>query len=406
MPDQLFIRCTATMPNEVEWLLMSDGHLSQGPQRSPLADVPRLLGKGQTIVLVPSEQLCLYRAKVPPASAARLLKAIPYALEDQLAEDIATLHFALGPITKGADIPVAVVKKSLMDDWIQHFQKAQLYVDALVPDVLGLPWQVGQWTVLLTETLAYVRTGPCDGFAVDRDVLPTMLEVCLEEANDSKPDVIKIYCSQNEPLLAELNQLQHISIEPQPLAIAAFIFLAQHLNATPPLNLLQEEYRADRELTVIKKYWFIAGGIAALWLLLNLSFTLTEFFYWHHKNSTLTHQVSSIYYQNFPHATSIEDPKLRMQREIDRLENNIAGGDFLSLLGMVGTTLRTIPTQQLQMTGMAFVDGALSLQLQANNFATLQTLAQKLQAQGLIVSQDSAVSNRQGVQARVTVKRE
>jgi general secretion pathway protein L len=280
-----------------------------------------------------------------------------------------------------------------------------LFIDTLLPDVLALPWQEGSWTVLISEHLAYVRTGTCDGFACDLDMLLTLLELGLEESEAQKPEKLNVYSEQTSTHLIELEKLSNIIINTQILDMPAFVFLAENLSGKPALNLLQGDYQANRELAEIKKRWLLAGGIAAAWLFVSASFAMTQFFYWEHKNNQLTHQIKTIYQKNFPQATTFDDPRLRIQNELQALQNQASGGHFLSLLGSVGEVLHSLAATSMQHKGLTFSTGSLVLELQVNNFAALQNLTGLLQQKGLTVKQDSATTNAQGVQAHLTITR-
>ena len=48
------------------------------------------------IVIVPSEDVLVTTVTLPKMNRSRLLQAIPYALEEQVIEDVDTMHFAAG----------------------------------------------------------------------------------------------------------------------------------------------------------------------------------------------------------------------------------------------------------------------------------------------------------------------
>ncbi len=404
MPELLILRFFEQSNNEVEWLILSETGLTQGPNITSLSEIPKPEGSASNIALVPTQQLSLHRAKIPPSSPTRMLQAIPFALEDQLMDDVSEVHFALGPIVRGMDLPVIVVKKNLMDQWTAALNQAGLQVDRLVPDLFALPWQMDQWTLLLMDETALVRTGEFDGFSADLSSLPALLQISLDELEEFKPTLFQIYSRVDHPSLPELQHFQTISIEHIPLTVEPFVFLAEQIKLKTPFNLLQGDYQADRSLDIVISHWKIAGLVAATWLGIAILLTVTQLFYWGHKSDSIHKQITTIYHTAFPTSKLSDNPKSQMQHEIDRLQKDAAGGDFLSLLGVVGQVLNTIPSTQMQLTGFTFQNDQLVLEVQVHDFSVLQNLAQALQTKGLIVEQNSATTNAQGVLARLTIK--
>ena len=100
--------------------------------------------------MVPGTQVLLAEPQLPPGTGARLARAVPFALEDQLSEDIGQLHFALGQRGDGAGIPVAVVSRALLDSWLSVLSAAGIHPDAMFTDASLLPANPGN-TVLWLE---------------------------------------------------------------------------------------------------------------------------------------------------------------------------------------------------------------------------------------------------------------
>lgn len=93
--------------------------------------------------------------------------ALPFAVEDQLADPIADLHFALGTELSPRRHLVGVVRKSRMDAWQALLAEAGLDASILVPDALTLPLpEAGAWAVRVEGDRALARTDQGAGFAL------------------------------------------------------------------------------------------------------------------------------------------------------------------------------------------------------------------------------------------------
>ena len=55
---------------------------------------------------------------------AKLAAALPFALEEFLADDVDELHFAPGTRRSNGRVPVCVVNRQLMSDWLSRIDPA------------------------------------------------------------------------------------------------------------------------------------------------------------------------------------------------------------------------------------------------------------------------------------------
>ena len=109
-------------------------------------------------VLVPGTDVLLAEPDVPVKAGAKLPQLVPYALEEQLADDIDDLHFAIGKRTGDSHrVPVAVVTRALLDEWLATLRGAGLEPEALYADSELLPQNPGQAVALLEEDAVFVR---------------------------------------------------------------------------------------------------------------------------------------------------------------------------------------------------------------------------------------------------------
>ncbi len=129
---------------------------------------------GPATVLVPTEGVLLLAVDLPVAGRAKRLAALPFAVEDRIAEPVENVHLALGAELAPKRFLVGVARHDRMAEWISHSEAAGLGDAALVPDALALPIPVeGEWSVDLGTTRAVVRAGDGSGFAIPAPMLET-----------------------------------------------------------------------------------------------------------------------------------------------------------------------------------------------------------------------------------------
>ena len=118
MADWLLIRLAHGPEASASWVVIDARGVPAGiAQSGPLMlAAPRTAGR-RVCVLVPGADVLLAEPEVPARAGAKLQQLVPYALEEQLADDIDDLHFAIGKrATESSRTPVAVVARALMNE--------------------------------------------------------------------------------------------------------------------------------------------------------------------------------------------------------------------------------------------------------------------------------------------------
>lgn len=122
---------------------------------------------GPATILVPSESVLLLRVELPLASRAKRIEALPFAIEDRIADPIESVHIALGAEIAPRTYLVAVVRHAQMASWVEAAELGGLGHAAMVPDALALPApEVGEWCAEAVEGRVLVRSGDGAGFAL------------------------------------------------------------------------------------------------------------------------------------------------------------------------------------------------------------------------------------------------
>ena len=175
MAETLYIRLRADSSGTTEFAVAAAG--GRAASLTGSLDAALQLAVGRRVVLfAPLSEVRLSSFEIAARDAQKILQAAPYALEDQLAEDVDTLHFAIGARDSTGRIPVAVVSRNTIDQWLAPFIAAGVQPAALYTDLHGLPAADGtQWTALAEPTLVTVRSGGASGFTCAPDALDSYL---------------------------------------------------------------------------------------------------------------------------------------------------------------------------------------------------------------------------------------
>lgn len=233
-------RLTSTFGASGIWSL--DGDLAETIEEFADGATP-----GPAVVLVRSEDVLLLAVSLPPlASALRRRDALPFAIEEHIAEPLDQVHVALGAEMAPGVWLAAVVSHALMAQWIGRLTIAGLERARLVPDALCLPVPgPGSWSVDLAGERAIVRAADGSGFAVPVALLDAAWRAagqpaCIAYGEALPPQfAAALTAFESEPLAARL--------------------------PAPALDLRQGRYAAPRKL--ISPLWkriALVAGIGAL----------------------------------------------------------------------------------------------------------------------------------------------
>lgn len=381
MHKMLVIYLHASPLSEPHWVV--NGVLHHGDMAGMV-----LAAEGrQVVVVVPAQAVVLMQAKLPKMSGARLKQALPFALEERLVDEVDTLHFAAGAYCPDGTLPVAVVAREKMREWLTLLQSWQIHAEVILPGMLALPWQEGVWSVGVQE-IAQVRARRFDGFAGDRINLPTLLNLAMAESAEP-PSRIQCWNVTGESLLPALTLA--VPVEETMLSPEQWLLLMAKTVCEGPttLNLRQGAFavkksRRPKWNNVLKPIRYLALSWLALLILyplISYAILATRL----HHNETV---MQRIYYQHFPKATRMVAPKMRLEEKLQSLSGNASQQHFLLLLAQVGDGLKTV--SGVRLTQLHYQGSALTLMVSAVSPAAFNALTDCLAQQGLKVKQQNA----------------
>ena len=160
MSEFLVIRIGENADSLADWIAVdsSGGRLSP-PVIGPLSEAKNDVGGRGVIVLVPSTDVLTTTVDIPIKGGAKLQAALPYALEEYVADDVDDLHFASGPRRGSGRVPVSVVRQDTINEWITRLREAGISPSSLVADSYGLARIPGTISLLVAEDQVVVNDG-------------------------------------------------------------------------------------------------------------------------------------------------------------------------------------------------------------------------------------------------------
>ena len=369
MRETLYIRLGAASDADVDYAVLASEpsvlsqHVTQ--HRGPLSAAAALAPGRRVCVFVPAAEVRLSRVKVPAKQAAKVLQAVPYALEDQVAEDIDLLHFAIGPRQVDGHFPVAIVSRARMQSWVNALATQGLRPEALVPETLALDVDDSgaHWSALVEGGQVIVRQGAWSGFTCLADDLASYMAL----VNPDQSQALHLHLAGEthtdwSRLEWPLNLLPHAN---------ALSILSAQFRADRSINLLQGAYAQSRDVQRLWQPWKLAAALLLAWLVIGGSaYTLDTL----RLSAELKRQDDANlarFQQLFPDQTRVVDLQAQLDQQLRLLGGGAVGGPF-PLLESLTQALAASPG--LKLGGMQFRENALFLSLTANDLQALEAL--------------------------------
>ena len=152
-------------------------------QQANLDDLSTVVTQNPEPVIIVIPQQCVYLTQVemPEKASRQLLSAIEYQVEDQLAQDIESQHFAIGDTSENP-VAIAVVSRDLMERCMALTRSYDLRLTKIVPELFLCPW-TGEGVALREGYGGYLlRYGRDRGLKCTRQALPAMLDATCSDS--------------------------------------------------------------------------------------------------------------------------------------------------------------------------------------------------------------------------------
>lgn len=402
MPDSLFIRFQYE-DDSATWCLKNDQGKVDGVRVGSLENAMADTTPGcKVCVCVPSANVVLTQAQVPTGNKKRLAQAIPYALEDQVIDDIDEIHFAIGDTPTRDRANVGVVSHAQMRHWMSNLRENGVTPRQVIPEILALPLEPDSWTMMVEDDQVLIRTGKQSGTAVEPSNVKPILHLLLGEA-EPKPQKLLIYeCDKIDLDLAEFNDT--FQIERRDCSDGALVLFADGFSAQNSLNLLQGEYSPREQIGKFIRPWRATAAMLAIWVVVQFGVKWNEYRVLSNESEQLTSQIEQIYRDVFPETKRIVDARAQMENQLKALagSDKSSNASFIQLLAEAAPTLMDTPGIELQT--LRAKPGELEVGLTLKDLAALDQLKQRLTtATSLGVEIISGSSNKGKVQSRLKI---
>lgn len=364
MSERLFIRLGTSSEQACSWLVWSEleqeiigsGELKDAHALSSLTE---RAGNRPVDVLVPSSAITLTHVELPEKGQRQAIQALPFMLEENLAESVDDLHFVTGP-REGESLSVAVVAHEQMQTWLSWLSEAGLKAKRIVPDCLALPLEQCQWAAMKFNQEYLLRTGSGSGVCLTADWMNMALPRLLPVDNDT-PVTVAGY--------SEL-ELAGTEVQAQDLELPMLVLAKGILSA--PIDLQSGVYAPKREYGKHVQIWRNAAIVIVVALVLSMVNKGLNIYQMNSEQVRLQQQSEAIFKQAVPGTSRIVNLRSQMDRYLRDMQGKGGGSEFFSMLKGLETAFTQVP--ELKPTTLRF-DSArneLRMQVVAKSYAQVE----------------------------------
>jgi general secretion pathway protein L len=404
MSDTLLIHYNIENRDHASWALCNDvGELTSKISSGSLAELHAISSSHISIVLLNSQCLHINELQLPTQNMQKMLKAVPYAIEDFIADDIENFHFVASKnkaSTSSNTTCVVGIDKTTLQAVIDQFQQANIFIEKIIPDALCLAANEQQWAALNFNDHSYLQTNQLSGMVIPHDVLPYILENKLNDETCDKPEKLLLFCEAENSTAFDVVTFDDTAIERINITynMHPLVIFAGNYKQALPLNLLQHDFKPKSKSAGYWKHWRLAATLAGSWLLLHLGVTAFQYNQLEEENIATKNKLVKTYKTAFPKSRKINNPRRQMEQKLKALKS-ASGNATNGLLFMLEETFSglTEETKDITFQSFTFRNNRMDIGLESKTLQAIETLNKKLNTSKTIKSEIISSSSEKNI---------
>jgi len=367
--------------------IIQDGTIFTGNSESTIND-------GYSTIIINDLSCQIMSTPMPVKQTRQIIKALPFALEEQLANEIDENHFHyLGK--EGLNAFALVISHSEIDQIVQKFDPDTIqYLPLMLPQIeQGI-------CVCILDDIVSIRSTKLNALSVTLDVLT----IVLEKLKSTDSTLVEFYDLDGTHDLIAL-EIENLGFDVNRPAPESLINTIEEISRKAPINLMSGPY-TKKQAPVKTEHSKFKTPLFLLASLLFIIFTsnVIQLKQYQQMEALVSSASKDFYRSLFPDERVIS---LRRQFK-DKLEESGTGSrsssGFVSLLGEATKQIRGLKNIEWDAIRFTRQKNELELNIIVDNIAQLDQIKQKLTTAGLIVDISSATATNTGKRIKGVMK--
>ncbi|KEQ17158.1 type II secretion system protein GspL [Endozoicomonas numazuensis] len=397
----------------------------------------------QVVILLPGTLVMHRQLPINSGQRKHLSTALPFMIEESLADDIESMHLASYLHRKRDQVSVSAVPHEQMQSLLACLDEQGFSAQQVMAELQFVNAQPQELNLLLENDTVILSAPDQSSVCLDYEALKFVLSHWGEKASDTilqtdadstteestalvnarmkfADGLVPLATDKQEQVKQWLDESGWL-VEEDPLTGSAFEYLAElyfsSMRSAELVDLRHGPYQCPKRASRKLRRWKPFALVASVWLLLELGLKVGEGVLLHQQAQDYWQNNAALYLEVFPQDQQVLEAKTQSVGSINlksRMESRLksvgqkAGGEpFLPLLQQVSAVSSALPDLKLKPVSMDFneASGKLVLELKADNLEGVDKLLAAVKSSGLSARLDSANQEKTGVNARMTIGR-
>jgi general secretion pathway protein L len=411
MSDWLLVRLARDGSGPLGWVAVSAaGQLLDASGANDPAGLAEAAAGRRVALVVPSTDVLHLAVTLPSGSDAKLAQIVPFAVEEQVADDIDNLHCAVGRPLEGPGSPtrVDVVSRALLEHWLAAARAHGLSPVALHAEAALVPAVPGQLSVLIEEDTLLLRSSARPPLTLPSSDAALALELALAgDAPALAAAQLTVYASAPDwewhAAAFEALRPRLGSMRVQLLSGGPLPFFAMHWRQADAINLLQGPYAPVRPAALQWRAWRLAAGLGAGLLALHLLASGVSLRRLHATEQSLDGSIREVFSQAMPGELSGGNARARMQQRLAQVQAAAPEqGSLMAMLVAVASAHGREPATRIG--ALSYRKGTLDMKVTAPDVESLERMNQALRAGGYAADLASGSAHEQSYEGRLQLR--
>ncbi len=405
MKSRLYIHLHDSDAISVSWAKLGrDESRPAEVLRGQLDTIPEPDEDTHVTVFVPATDVLLTEVTIPSRNRRQLASATPYALEDQLIDDVEDLHFALGKSDDEGVTRVATVANNKLQQWLSRLADNNIRADAFYSEAQSLPVNENSWSLLQLDGRCVLRGYANQAYGLDCANLSSFVERMAANEDNLPADIHVISCAGDTAAQADFAKALPLNVQQHECPGDALVSLIEGCQSAPGINLLQGRFENRRPVLTGMRRWIPAVAMLFIWLVLQFGVLIADKLELSGQEEQLKEDITALYKQAVPDAKRVVNARVQMQQQLDSLKGGGTQSGFLDLLARGGEVFSK--TTGVVINSLSYRDGSMDIALTLKDLQGLDNIKQSLiDKLGVEVDIQSATPKADIIEARLRIRR-
>ena len=354
-----------------------------------------------TIIFVPAHFVLQIACEVPGRSTLQIRRALPFAVEEYVAQDIESMAIAHGPIKAGSPIQCTIIAREQMENWLECLSSVGVKAGFLINDSELLPSSASSGCLLFEENTVLVAH-MTQAAVIDRSNLGLALAgLDIDHVTVVGGELTDIEAGQAK------NKLEAETIELDESGVLGYL-ASQFRDAAVGgtfINILQGEYQADRARSQAFSRWPSVIGLAAIWLVIAFLSMVAQGYWAEGQTEQLEVDSFAFYKEVFPRESQPVSVDQLRRRMASKLGKKSTGGSESAFVGLVSQFANVLdPTHLVSSISYAEQRRELNVEVLLKDYDEIDSLKDKLASSWVIMEPTNAEQEDNQVRSRMKLR--